>query len=422
MNGCCEIMRNELMEAGNASNENNSIEKVNRIADSAYKLMINSLDDLEGEQRESKVDIVLRNILCSIGKDTQCTIGELEKFSAFILAIRDYLTLSKSNSDVLSNMRKTTDIPYFPFAYNFFKFLVVYKLISNELDTVDDEDRDDDDDMNEKKKGPTFVINWSDDIFNLILNSIYFCSVGDIVIRNCTKLNPIINDYVINLQEKLTVLFREITDDQMQKVKSTIFVNAAEKGLLWARCVTIFLEVNSTAEEEKGVVSIQLLNDIMDHTQLQKQEYSYLNVIQSLTSMMQPKCLPISFDQLKDKSRISQIVLSKCLLRNHFCTNYNELDDRLIIDQSLIIFSQIVDDSKSDKTWLLYNQNIESQTISEVLLVAELAQFLSLTIKHFARELTLPFWDFVRIALSSWILTVSKSVKSFELPQVNNFV
>jgi E3 ubiquitin-protein ligase listerin len=58
----------------------------------------------------------------------------------------------------------------------------------------------------------------------------------------------------------------------------------------------------------------------------------------------------------------------------------------------------------------------------DLLLVAEIANFLADVIRCFPTEIDLQRWDFIRIALSSWSLSVSKSWPGFMIEKISIFM
>lgn len=59
---------------------------------------------------------------------------------------------------------------------------------------------------------------------------------------------------------------------------------------------------------------------------------------------------------------------------------------------------------------------------SDILHTTEIINFLREIVQHFGRNLNADQWDFIRIAISSWVLTVSKSSDSFRAPKVAIFM
>lgn len=64
------------------------------------------------------------------------------------------------------------------------------------------------------------------------------------------------------------------------------------------------------------------------------------------------------------------------------------------------------------------NRNLASIELANILHTTEIINFLTEIVRHFAKNLNADQWDFVRIAISSWVLTVSKSSDHFRKPKV----
>lgn len=64
------------------------------------------------------------------------------------------------------------------------------------------------------------------------------------------------------------------------------------------------------------------------------------------------------------------------------------------------------------------NSELSQVDAGKVYLDTELANVLATVMPHFASELDIGKWDFVRIALSSWTLTVSKNHQNFRSSNV----
>lgn len=59
-----------------------------------------------------------------------------------------------------------------------------------------------------------------------------------------------------------------------------------------------------------------------------------------------------------------------------------------------------------------------NEKTDNIIFVTEIINFLTKTIKTFPQEFDIRQLDFVRIALSSWILSVSQSIENFTSPKV----
>lgn len=65
-----------------------------------------------------------------------------------------------------------------------------------------------------------------------------------------------------------------------------------------------------------------------------------------------------------------------------------------------------------------FSRNISTTSAEKVLQVTELIRFLADVIQTFPGNITEGGWDFIRIAISSWVLTLSKSSEHWKSPKV----
>lgn len=70
---------------------------------------------------------------------------------------------------------------------------------------------------------------------------------------------------------------------------------------------------------------------------------------------------------------------------------------------------------------MCFFSNLSNEPASEIALVIEVIKLTTLAVRHFPYELDEIRWDFVRLALSSWVLTTSKSVKSVNTEKIALF-
>lgn len=108
----------------------------------------------------------------------------------------------------------------------------------------------------------------------------------------------------------------------------------------------------------------------------------------------------------------------RCLLANYFQTDFNETGDHSIVQECTNLIEEMYHRTQLDKTVLLYNENLASHTAEQVVQVAEVINFLTDILKIFPKNITETGWDFVRIAISSWVLSLSKTSDAWQNPKV----
>lgn len=66
-----------------------------------------------------------------------------------------------------------------------------------------------------------------------------------------------------------------------------------------------------------------------------------------------------------------------------------------------------------------FRRDLSTLKAEKILQITEYVHFLANVIQTFPENITDRGWDFIRIAISSWVLTLSKSSENWKTPQVN---
>lgn len=67
---------------------------------------------------------------------------------------------------------------------------------------------------------------------------------------------------------------------------------------------------------------------------------------------------------------------------------------------------------------LFFFRDITDVTSDRIIMISEIANLYAAVIRSYPYRLETAEWDLIRIAVSSWVLTASKSSDSFQLPKV----
>uniref|UniRef100_A0A182LWT0 E3 ubiquitin-protein ligase listerin n=1 Tax=Anopheles culicifacies TaxID=139723 RepID=A0A182LWT0_9DIPT len=261
---------------------------------------------------------------------------------------------------------------------------------------------------------------WSELIYEKVLSVIYLASVGDTVLYNTEQLESVVESLILAMQEKLSLLLRNVPRDIVQEIKRKLFALANERGMLWAKCLNALLVIEQYADEENGPVL--LYEDASTVASNSEELVAYINIVQCLSAKMKPKCLPIGPNLFENYFDLMvKLSSARCLIENHFSTNYNEVNDRKIIGNCLIVLHELITRQATNKM-LLYNCDLAQAEANNVFLDVEVANVLTVVLRHFPSELDISKWDFIRIALSSWTLSVSKSYLHYRTHNISLFI
>ncbi|XP_041773916.1 E3 ubiquitin-protein ligase listerin [Anopheles merus] len=294
--------------------------------------------------------------------------------------------------------------------------------VDERKDELEEEEMDvsENGDGNEEEEELWILRSWSELIYEKVLSVIYLASVGDTVLYNTEQLESVVECLILAVQEKLSLLLRNVPQDIVQEIKRKLFTLSNEHGMLWAKCLNALLVIDQYADEENGPVL--LYEDASTVANNSEDLVAYINIVQCLGAKMKPKCLPIGpnlFENYFDV--LVKLASARCLIENHFSTNYNELNDRKIIGNCLIVLHELITRQTANKM-LLYNCDLAQADENKIFLDMEVANVLTVVLRYFPTELDISKWDFIRIALSSWTLSVSKSFSQYHTHNISLFI
>jgi E3 ubiquitin-protein ligase listerin len=261
---------------------------------------------------------------------------------------------------------------------------------------------------------------WSDTIFEKFLDVCYGDAVLNVLLMNLKCLHPELETWMIYVQERLGVLMKHLPETISAPLKEKLFEKANAKGGLWANCLMNLLHTKTYSAENGSVL---LYEDSVTHAHQDETIISYINILQTFAERVDKKALPITTNLFENYSNLLvKVSASRSLIRNHLDVgDFNEMTDRKIVGNALIVMNEILTKQKTEP-YLLYNKDVSQEDPQSVLLVAEIACLLSDVLIHFPAEIDVKRWDFIRIALSSWVLSVSKSCEKFNENKVKVFI
>uniref|UniRef100_A0A182QYR1 E3 ubiquitin-protein ligase listerin n=1 Tax=Anopheles farauti TaxID=69004 RepID=A0A182QYR1_9DIPT len=261
---------------------------------------------------------------------------------------------------------------------------------------------------------------WPEVIYERVLSVIYLATVGDTILYSTEKLETVVECLILAVQEKLTLLLRNLSNDTVQQIKQRLFSLANVRGMLWAKSLTVLLVTDQYGDEENGPVL--LYEDASTVGNDSEELVAYINILQSLAPKMKQKCLPIGPNLFENYFDILvKLSSARCLIENHFAANYMELSERRIIGNSLIVLHELITRQTANKM-LLYNCDLTQAEEGKIFLDIEVANVLTVVLRHFPAELDISKWDFIRIALSSWTLSASKSFSQYRTHNISLFI
>jgi E3 ubiquitin-protein ligase listerin len=392
---CAEIIQKKL----------NSILLINFSIQSMQKFakLITKLINCVTEQESSE------NKLQAIEKVLTKTLKFNEESSNYIENISTFTQLLKGNLC----SRNIHDVPENNFfimmntylRYNLLCLETIVELCCNSND--DDEDEDDEDCNNEQK-----WTEWNEFLTEFFLKVCYADANFNIILNELNRLT--LDEWILYLQERLKFALGSLSDNIFQIIRESLFKKASKDGGLWIESVKRLLDTK--AYDNIGM----LYKDVENVIQRQNSQISDANFLQSFASLTEKKTMSIS--AINSSDLLIKISFTRSLLKNYLdVDNFNQYGDRKIVGHSLILLTEIIQKQNIEK-FLLYNSNVATESDEVVMLASEVARFFSDLLTFIPYELDEKAWDFVRLGMSSWVLSVSKSVEKISENKVRIFV
>jgi hypothetical protein len=195
---------------------------------------------------------------------------------------------------------------------------------------------------------------WPQIIFQKFLDVSLAESLANSMIQNSTNLDPKMEVWMIYLQEKFEICLKLLPDNIVLTIKEKLFSFANTRGGFWAKSLASLKNITQYSDENGAIL---LYEDAVVASNQEENILSYCNILQAFASEVPPKTLPITPNLFENFFNLTvKIVATRSLIKNHFTsTDFNELEDRRIIGNALIIINEILTMQKKEP-FLLCNE------------------------------------------------------------------
>ncbi|XP_058829891.1 E3 ubiquitin-protein ligase listerin isoform X2 [Topomyia yanbarensis] len=420
---CTKIVDKELMVLSIGQDCN--LVGFEKLSDICAKLIMCSTESYKSNTTErcKQIDVLLRSMLERCANEKLSFGNTLDKFAIYVELLNGNLITNGAEYSLDLTTRVFLESLRNWLVQEFFCLNVVFKLSCNPKrkssgDSKMDHDGDEYGDESFEDNG-NFIHCWSELFYENILSVIHTIAIGDTLLYGTNNLDSAVETLILSMQEKVAQMLKNLPVDILLTIKERLFCLANKSGLLWAKSLVCLLDMEQYSDVESGTV---LLYEDASTVANSEDLISYINILQVLSRKMTPKCLPIQpnlFENYFDV--LVKLAATRCLIENHFSCNFNDVGDKKIIGNTLNVLQEVISKQNTSKC-LRYNCDLQQVDGGKLFLDIELANVLTVVMRHFPTELDLSKWDFVRIALSSWTLTVSKNHQHFRKNNISMFI
>ncbi|KAG5681762.1 hypothetical protein PVAND_011171 [Polypedilum vanderplanki] len=417
------------------------IDKVERLSQLISKLILCSNEDKHGQEKNSYTNKMIEQLLKF---ENQYNIY-VQDLSSSIKLLHGEMTFTKTSvshfNDIKFNEALDSYLKQKIFQLNVILMLScsVKKKAQFDASTQKDDESDNDNDEIEfselnKQSSPdeevtedycdlneSLIKEYSGVILDTFIEVCYSEAILSSLLMNLKTLDKNLENWIIYMQERLTMLIENVPENIQNEVKEKLFELANSKGEFYANCLNNLLHIKEYNKENGKILlfedCIAKAKDDVDNF------YSHVNILQTFDEILDKRSMPVTSNLFeKSKDFLLKVSALRSLMKNHLNVgDFNDMEDRKVIGHALSLLHEIIIANKED-SFLLYNKDISNEESKDVLTIAVIAHFISDCLKFFPTEIDVKRWDFIRIALSSWTLSVSKSSQKFTDEKVKAFI
>ena len=424
---CSNIIDNQLL---NVALTNMTFEDLERLTEIVSKLILCSNEQESTPERKLElVEKITAKILLKIDEKNKKFEKYVENLSQYVelsngnLVMKDFQNIVEENENFDDNLENFIKIETF-------KLDIIIKMSCNikkkkvekSIETVDEvisksvdeEYTEDYCDLDEN-----LLKSWTASLYKVFLEISYSESIFNILLMSNNHLHPETESWIFFFQEKMILLLKSLPEEIVLNLKEKLFESANSEGGLWCRCL---LGLTNTKEYSGDDGVVLLYEDSCLSKNKAENISSYVNILQSFSNHNQKNFLPITTNLFENYSNLLiKLSAARSLLNNHLESGQAIVEDghSKIVGNSLILISEVLTAQKAEP-FLLYNKDISKEPSDKIMLVTEIALLLTDILTKFPTELELKRFDFIRIALSSWVLSVTKNIEHFNKSTVSN--
>jgi E3 ubiquitin-protein ligase listerin len=428
---CSEIINERL---SNLSMISTSIEDVERFSELIAKLIMCSNEDKQGSERDEAI-----NRMANVLLDHEKYNSYLMDISSSIESIRGEYTFDTKKVIDTGELINFTDALDIQLKHKIFNLNIILMLSCNvkrkvvQEVPINDESDEDEIEYSEMKKqeiqeeeitedycdlSENLLKEWKGIILEKFLDIALCDSILNTLLMHTKKINSELENWIFYMQERLKILLENVSDSIQHEIKNEIFEKTMTIGGLYIKCLPLLLHTKGYNNENGKVLLFEDVSQVTDESSL-----AYINLLQTFEKVLNKKSMSIT-PNVAEKcfNYLHKPAAASVFIKNHLdIADFNEMTDKRVVGHGLILMHEIITKNK-ENPFLLYNKDVSLESPKDVLTVAAIANFISECLLHFPTEVDIRRWDFIRIALSSWILSVSKSCEKFNDEIVKNFI
>ncbi|KAH8258638.1 hypothetical protein KR038_003248 [Drosophila bunnanda] len=388
------------------------------MAEAMAKFVICSTENIEDEEmRLTRIDETIAAFLESPLKTSE-KVKQFENHCVLLDALHGsvsagvpFESASFENNEILPLLQRST-----------LNFFTLYKLVYRfpPPQTTNDPE----DELTEDYCDPNadVLTKWSESLIAELLQCIRVAGTAESWLE-VSELKSSLQELVLVLSEKVKS-FMGNSSALVDIVKDRLQLSASQQASVISCRLLSYLTFCPQYAAFEESATILLHEDLAETFVSQGAHKSYTMALQYLLPRLSQKALSLNSAIMTTEPPEMWVkaAVFHALLLNNFEAEINEKTDRNIIVSAAQFMTSIGEKQATQKDLLHYNVELPKQPFESVINTVEFIKLLTEVLKRFPYELSIKNWDAIRIGLSSWVLTVSKSIAQFYDPKTCLFV
>nr|NP_730427.1 listerin E3 ubiquitin protein ligase 1 [Drosophila melanogaster]Q9VW09.2 RecName: Full=E3 ubiquitin-protein ligase listerin; AltName: Full=Listerin E3 ubiquitin protein ligase 1; AltName: Full=RING-type E3 ubiquitin transferase listerin [Drosophila melanogaster]AAF49146.2 listerin E3 ubiquitin protein ligase 1 [Drosophila melanogaster] len=410
---CCAGIVEEL-----ANSAELKADTLDGMAEAMAKFVICSTENIEDEyKRLERIDETLTALLETPLKTTD-KVQQFENHCVLLEALHGSVTAGVpfenaclSRNEILPLLQRST-----------LNFSTIYKLVYQFPPPQDTNDPEDE--LTEDYCDPNADVlkKWNEPLIAELLQCIRVAGTAECWLE-MSVLQSSTEELVLILSEKVQS-FMGNSSDLVAIVKERLQQAAVQQSSVIDCRLLSYLRFCPQYAAFEESASILLHEDLSENLVTQGALKTYVIALQFLLPKLSQKAITLSSAIMGTEPPEIWVkaAVFHALLLNNFEGDVNEQTDRNIIVSAVQFMTSIGERQASQKDLLHYNVEIQRQPYESVINTVEFIKLLTEVLKRFPYELSIKNWDAIRIGLSSWVLSVSKSIAQYQDPKTSLFI
>ncbi|XP_055909691.1 E3 ubiquitin-protein ligase listerin [Eupeodes corollae] len=415
------LLKNCTNSISNRLTSEMTCSEIHNVADLTASLILCSTENIDDVDKRHEIIDSYFEVLFK--PDSECfdeISGNVDRFCTYLEAMNGKIAVRELADDAC----KDVEFSKF-FKRNLLNVTALMKMVCGAKVFRVDNKPTDDEECTEDYCDPneTLLKKWTDKMYDITLELMKVAAQAESLVSNFLKINSDQMVIMLEFSEKVKLLLQGLGAEPAGQIKDRLLKDAAFNDVAATRAIPFLTSLYPYAGFEESAL-ILVLDELTEYLITRESLATYVNLLQFTLPDLTPKVINQDNPIIQRSADVwHKCVILQLLIKNNFNQQTNEISDRHIIALALNYITEVSENQKKiNKELLLYNTDVAKQDFVTTTRTVEYINLLIEVLERFPYELTIKTWDAIRLGLSSWVLSVSKSIENYRNSKVSIFV